>query len=99
MTTDLTFGNAAVTRMVIIVIQDDLLVEGSEFFNVTLTTADPSVTLEPDDATVIIEDGDSKLLHTHSYAYNMVKQNDVFPPIFRDYNRILLQLLPVLLCQ
>ena len=96
LTTDLTFGSAAITNMVTIVIHDDLLVEDSEFFNVTLTTTDLRVTLEPDDAAVTIEDEDSKLLHTHSYAYNMV---DVFPPIFRDYNRILLVLPPDLLCK
>jgi len=45
---NLTFGSGAVTKMVMIVILDDLLVEDSEFFNVTLTTTDPSVTLEPD---------------------------------------------------
>jgi len=48
LTTDLTFGSGAVTKMVMIVILDDLLVEYSEFFNVTLTTTDLSVTLEPD---------------------------------------------------
>jgi len=47
--------------MVMIVVLDDLLVEDSEFLNVTLTTTDPSVTLEPDAATVIIEDVDGKL--------------------------------------
>ena len=47
--------------MVMIVILDDLLVEDSEFLNVTLTTTDPSVTLEPDAATVIIEDVDGKV--------------------------------------
>ena len=62
MTTDLTFGSGAVTKMVMIVILDDLLVEDSEFFNVTLTTTDPRVTLEPDAATVTIEDVDGTLL-------------------------------------
>ena len=70
LTTDLTFGSGAVTtKMVMIVILDDLLVEDSEFFNVTLTTTDPSVTLEADAATVTIEDVDSKLLHIRSYAH------------------------------
>ena len=62
MTTDLTFGSGAVTKMVMIVIHDDLLVEDSEFFNVTLTTTDPRVTVEPDAATVTIEDVDGTLL-------------------------------------
>jgi len=35
LTTDLTFGSAAVTKMVTIVIHNDLNVEDSEFFNVT----------------------------------------------------------------
>ena len=63
LTTDLTFGNATVTKMVTLFILDDLFVEDSEFFNVTLTTTDPSVTLEPDAATVTIEDVDGMLLH------------------------------------
>jgi len=62
LTTELTFGSGAVTKMVMIVILDDLLVEDSEFFNVTLTTTDPRVTLEPDAATVTIEDVDGTLL-------------------------------------
>jgi len=76
LTTDLTFGNATGARMVTIVILDDLLFEDSEFFNVTLTTTDPSVTLqlEPDAATVTIEDEDSKLPHTHSYAHRHLIQ-------------------------
>ena len=47
--------------MVMIVVLDDLLVEDSEFFNVTLTTTDPRVTVEPDAATVTIEDVDGML--------------------------------------
>jgi len=66
LSTDLTFGNATVTKMVTIDILDDLLVESSEFFDVTLTTTDPRITLEPDAATVTIEDVDGKLLHMHS---------------------------------
>ena len=69
LSTDLTFGNATVTKMVMIDILDDLLVESSEFFNVTLTTTDPRITLEPDAATVTIEDVDGKLLHMHSHHY------------------------------
>ena len=80
LTTDLTFGGAAVTKVVTIVIHDDLVVEDSEFFNMTLTTTDPSVTLEPAAAAVTIEDEDSKLLHIYSHACNIVKQNDVFSP-------------------
>ena len=63
LTTDLTFSSATAIQMVTVFILDDVLVEGSEFFNVTLTTADPSVTLAPDAATVTIEDEDGTLLH------------------------------------
>ena len=66
LSTDFTFGNATVTKMVMIVILDYLLVEDSEFFNVTLTTTDLSVSLEPDAATVTIEDVDGKLRHIHT---------------------------------
>lgn len=65
LTTDLTLGATMPTTMVTVFILDDLLVEGSEFFNVALTTADPNVTLAPDAATVTIEDEDGKLLHIH----------------------------------
>ena len=63
LTTDLTFGATMPTKMVMIVIFDDLLVEGSEYFNVALTTTDLNVTLAPAAATVTIEDVDGKLLH------------------------------------
>jgi len=75
--------------MVMLVILDDLLVEDSEFFNVTLTTTDSRVSLEPDAATVTIEDVDGKLLHMHTRC-DVVKQNNIFLPVFRDYNWILL---------
>ena len=75
--------------MVMIVVLDDLLVEDSEFFNVTLTSTDPRVTLEPDAATVIIEDVDGKF-SICTQIFDVVKQNNIFPPIFRDYSWILL---------
>ena len=90
--TDLTFGNATAIQMVTIFILDDLLVEGSEFFNLSLTTTNLSVTLAPDAATVTIEDIDGKLLHLQSLqsgkqkAYNY----NIFPQFFRHYNWILL---------
>ena len=65
LTTDLTFGVTMPTKMATILILDDLLVESSEFFNVTLTTTDPRVTLAPDAATVTIEDEDGTLLRMH----------------------------------
>ena len=71
-TTDLTFNsiNAAIPQTVTIPILDDLLLEGFEVFNVTLTTnnstsillQDSNVTLyiQPDLATVTIEDWEGK---------------------------------------
>ena len=62
MTTELTFSstNADVPQNVTIFILDDLLLEDSEYFNVTLTRANSSAILT-DSFTVIIEDDDSKL--------------------------------------
>ena len=59
MNTELTFNstNADVPQNVTIFILDDLLLEDSEYFNVTLTRANSST----DSFTVIIEDDDSKL--------------------------------------
>ena len=61
MTADLTFNstNAAIPQTVTIPILDDLLLEGSEVFNVTLTTN--SAVLASDFTTVTIEDIDGKL--------------------------------------
>ena len=61
MTADLTFNstNAAIPQTVTIPILDDLLLEGSEVFNVTLTTN--SAVLASDFTTVTIEDVDGKL--------------------------------------
>ena len=57
-TTDLTFNstNTAIPQTVTIPILDDLLLEDSEVFNVTLTTNNSNVTLLPDSASVTIED-------------------------------------------
>ena len=62
-TTDLTFNstNAAIPQTVTIPILDDLLLEGSEVFNMTLTTNNSNVILLPDLATVTIQDVESKL--------------------------------------
>ena len=61
MTTDLTFNstNAAVPQTVTIPILDDLLLESSEVFGMTLTSN--SAVLTPDSATVTIEDVEGKL--------------------------------------
>ena len=62
-TTDLTFNstNAAIPQTVTIPILDDLLLEDSEDFNVTLTTNNSNVTLLQELATVTIQDVESKL--------------------------------------
>ena len=62
-TTDLTFNstNAAIPQTVTIPILDDLLLEGSEVFDVTLTTNNTDVTLLPNLTTVTIEDLYGKL--------------------------------------
>ena len=63
-TTDLTFNstNEAIPQTVTIPILDDLLLEPSEVFNVTLTTNNSNIiVLPPGLATVIIEDVEGKL--------------------------------------
>ena len=62
-TTDLTFnsGNANMTETVTLPILDDLILEDSEFFNVTLTTNNSNVIFLPELATVTIQDVESKL--------------------------------------
>ena len=87
MTADLTFGNRAVTKIVMIVILDDLLVEDSEFFNVTLTTTYPSVTLEPDAATVTIEDVDGTLFCIQTCSVYS-GQNKIYRYIFNYFLNI-----------
>ena len=64
--TDLTFNstNAAIPQTVTIPILDDLLLEGSEVFDVTLTTNNSNVTLLPNLTTVTIEDVEGKFTHT-----------------------------------
>ena len=65
-TTDLTLSstNAAVPQTVTIPILYDLFLEGSEVFNVTLTTNNSSVMLLPNTIIVIIEDVEGKLERT-----------------------------------
>ena len=57
-TADLTFNstNAATPQTVTIPILDDLLLEDSEVFNVTLTTNNSNITLLPGLTTVTIQD-------------------------------------------
>ena len=63
MTADLTFNstNAATPQTVTIPILDDLLLEDSEFFNVTLTGNNSNVIFLPELTTVTIQDVESKL--------------------------------------
>ena len=70
MTTDLTFNstNAAIPQTVTIPILDDLLLEDSEVFNVTLTGSNSNATLYilPELTTVTIQDVESKLKEDHT---------------------------------
>ena len=62
-TTDLTFNstNAVIPQTVTIPILDDLLLEGSEVFGMTLTSNNSNVMLLPNLTTVTIEDVEGKL--------------------------------------
>ena len=62
-TADLTFNstNATIPQTVTIPILDDLLLEDSEVFNVTLTTNNSNVIFLPELTTVTIQDVESKL--------------------------------------
>ena len=64
MATDLIFNNANSDRpqTVTICIFADYILEDSEFFNVTLTTADSNAILVPNSATITIEDVDGKVI-------------------------------------
>ena len=93
MTTDLTFNstNAAIPQTVTIPILDDLLLEGSEVFNVTLTTN--SAVLGSDSATVIIEDVDGKLHYSVgllSADYREGNTTSIIIFFFSDHSWILL---------
>ena len=73
-TADLTFNstNAAIPQTVTIPILDDLLLEGSEVFNVTLTTNNSNVTLLPNLATLTIEDWEGKLKEIDYFNHTVV---------------------------
>ena len=45
---------------------DDIYLESEEFFHGVLTTSDPAVIPDPDEATVVIEDDDSTLISVTS---------------------------------
>ena len=61
---ELTFGPGVTEQVVMIAIIDDLRLENDEQFNsfVSLTVADPAVTLSPDQANITIIDNDRMLL-------------------------------------
>ena len=73
---NLIFNAAVTTQVVEIPIIDDLIVERSEIINLTLTSTDPAVILDPSASTVTIEDVESKLLdvdyYTHQYECNLL---------------------------
>ena len=55
--------NASITWIYVhIWLRDDMYLEFEEFFHGVLTTSDPAVTLNPDEATVVIQDDDSMLI-------------------------------------
>ena len=57
---DLTFDVAPSSQTVTIPILEDNIVEGSETIIVTLTSTDPAAILNPQSASVTIEDNDGK---------------------------------------
>ena len=59
---DLTFNSGTTTQTVMIPILGDNVVESTESFTVSLTSADSAVTLNPSTTTVTIQDDDSKFL-------------------------------------
>ena len=62
-TTETLVFNASITYLYVhIWLLDDLYLESEEFFHGVLTTSDPAVILNPDEATVAIQDDDSMLI-------------------------------------
>ena len=59
---DLTFNSGTTTQTVMIPIVGDNVVESTESFTVSLTSADGAVTLNPSTTTVTIQNDDSKFL-------------------------------------
>ena len=57
---DLVFNTTTSSQTVTIPILEDDIVEGSETIIVTLTSADPAAIVNPQSASVIIEDNDGK---------------------------------------
>ena len=89
---NLTFNAAVTSQTVPVAIIDDLIVERSEIINLTLTSTDPAVILNPSTSTVTIEDVDSKSVdveyytlasmsaiysHSHFSGHNRIQQNSL----------------------
>ena len=66
---NLTFNAAVTSQVVEVTTIDDHVVEHSEIINLTLTSTDPAVILNPSTSTITIEDVDSKLLYEVTYTY------------------------------
>ena len=66
---DLTFnsGNQDAMLCIDVPIDNDNLCEADEIFDVTLTTLDPAVTLDPDTGIVTITNDDGKSIPVYSY--------------------------------
>ena len=65
----LKFNTAVTTQAVEVHIIEDHIVEHSEIINLTLTSTDPAVILNPSTSTITIEDVDSKLLCINHKTY------------------------------
>ena len=62
-TTETLVFNVSITWIYVhIWLLDDFYLESEEFFRGVLTTSDPAVILNPDEATVVIQDDDSMLI-------------------------------------
>ena len=62
-TTETLVFNVSITWIYVhIWLLDDFYLESEEFFRGVLTTSDPAVILNPDEATVVIQDDDSTLI-------------------------------------
>ena len=65
-TETLVFGINITWIYVHISLLDDRYLESEEFFHGMLSTSDPAVILDPDEATAVIEDDDSTLISVTS---------------------------------
>ena len=66
-TVNLTFDAIISTQMVIVPVLDDNVVEDTEFINLTLTSVDNAVIINPPTTRINIEDVDCELRHCHYY--------------------------------